>query len=127
MRGSSLMVAGMPAYVRMNDQQQLLARRQREPYGEHVLFDFRAETGSQWPYLPPFADTSFSCTVTLLSRSESTTVPAGEFKDCYQFYFDSRWIDGDWWFLIAPGTGIVRFGGGIGFDYKLVEFMDAGR
>jgi len=125
MRGSQLMVAGMPAYVRMNDQQQLLVRRQREPYAEHVLFDFGAEPGSRWRYLPPFADTLYYGTVTLVSRSESTTVPAGEFKDCYLFHFKSASMtDSDWGWLIAPGTGIIHFGGGLGFEYKLMKFVE---
>ncbi len=55
MRGSSLMIAGMPAYVRLNDRNQLVVRRRIEPEGEYVLFDFDAEPESQcgaresWP------------------------------------------------------------------------------
>jgi hypothetical protein len=125
MRGSSLIVAGVPAYVRMNDQEQLLVRRQRKPETEHVLFDFGAKPGSQWVYLPPFADTLNYGTVTLVSRSDSTTVPAGDFKDCYLFHFKSASMtDSDWGWLIAPGTGIVHFGGGLGFEYKLVKFVE---
>lgn len=127
MEGTSLKIAGMPAYVRMNDQGQLLVRRQREPYGEHVLFDFGAELGGQWRYLPPFADTLHYATVKLVSCSDSTVVPAGKFKDCYEFHFDAIMTDSDWYWLISPGTGVVHFGGGYGFDCKLVEFVEGER
>jgi hypothetical protein len=124
MRGTSLAVAGMPTNVRLNAQNQFLVRREIAPYGEYVLFDFGAEVGSEWQFLGPRADTSYSGTVTLISRSDSASVPAGEFRGCYLFHYKSaRWTDSDYGWLIAPNKGIVHFGGGLGHDVKLVEFI----
>jgi hypothetical protein len=122
MRGSSLEIVGMPAHVRLNDQQQLVVRSPAG--GEQVFFDFGAEPGSTWDYVWP--ETGLPYTATLDSRLESVTVPAGGFKDCYLFVFRAKHaVDANWGFWIAPQVGIVKFGGGKGVKYELVEFIRA--
>lgn len=124
MRGSSLEIAGMPAHVRMNDQEQFLVWWPE--VGEQVFFDFGAETGSEWDY--SWSETCLDYTVRLESRSESGIVPAGEFSDCYLFVCTAAHaVDADWRFYVAPEVGIVDLGGGKGVHYQLVEFVEGER
>jgi hypothetical protein len=130
MRGSSLEIVDMPAYVRMNDEKQLIAWT--PVFEDQVFFDFGVETGSQWDYAwgyVPRRDKSDTVkveyTATLYSRSDTVAVPAGVFPDCCLFLFHAKHaVDADWGFWVAPETGIVKFGGGKGVEYELVEFVD---
>jgi hypothetical protein len=117
-----------PVYVRMNDQQQLVVRHEVEPLSEYVLLDFGADPGDSWPCFFPDCDTLSWGKMGLIRRSDSLTVAAGTFRDCYFFgYFPVVTDSGlRWW--VAPGTGIVKIGFVTepGVDlYELVEFVEA--
>jgi hypothetical protein len=70
---------------------------------EHVWVDFDAQVGDRWELvLPP------GWTVELQSKSDTVTVPAGTFTNCYRFYFHFNGNDNDWVEWYAPGIGPVK-------------------
>jgi len=91
---------------RMNDRNQLLIRADEADPLESILFDFGVPVGSSWqfavkPELP-------APTVTLLSKNDVVTVPAGTYTGCYTFFFDiPDQVDEDVTYVVAPDVGLV--------------------
>jgi hypothetical protein len=118
---------GQPISVRMNDQQQLVVRRDHESCDEYVLFDFGLEPGDRWAFGSPCSDTLQSDVMIFHSRVDSVTVPAGTYRDCYEFVWDPSITDSGASWTIAPGVGVVSFvritlAGSR--SYALVEFVE---
>jgi hypothetical protein len=91
---------------------------------DYVLFNFNAEVGQSWE-LPVEYGCSFGNKITLVSKNDTVTTPAGVFI-CYHFEHQPSCIDAgifDTWF--AEGIGKVRtisdnFAGIM--DYQLTEY-----
>ncbi len=89
------------ALLRMTWDNKLIVR---DNNAEQVWVDFSANIGDSWKVTTPFAD----WTVHLESKSDTVTVPAGTFTDCYRFWFQFHGADNDWVEWYAPGVGPVR-------------------
>lgn len=73
---------------------------------EFLLYDFSADTGDSW-WAPDPLDNENLGIVTLVSKSDTVTIPAGTFIDCYHFHhFLGDDYAYDEWF--APGVGLVQ-------------------
>jgi hypothetical protein len=85
----------------------------------YLWYDFSADTGQSW-IAHESEDVEF--TVTLLSKTETITTPAGTFDNCYHFYFAGI-IDNEWEEWFAPGAGIVKrvLHGFAFFEWELID------
>jgi len=106
------------AWLRMTEMNQLLVRQEAT---EQVWLDFAAEVGAAWTVHGPDGQTKW--TVHLESKSDTVTVPAGTFVQCYRFYFQFNGADNDLVEWYAPGVGAVKRDlYGIGFiEFPLLE------
>jgi hypothetical protein len=72
---------------------------------EQTLFDFSVPVGTSWV----MRIGEFDLVVTVENRDlPNVVVPAGTFNGC--FYFSVKRpgvLDGDLWFVVAPGTGVL--------------------
>ena len=87
-----------------------------------LWLDFGATVGQ--PYTVRFPGTEAQYDVTLESRSDTVTVAAGTFTDCYKFHWDFHGADNDFDEWYAPGVGLVMrilYGFGI-IEYELAQF-----
>ena len=65
-------------------------------------------------------------TVTLVSKTDEVTVPAGTFSGCYTFFFDvSNSIADDLTYVVAPNVGLVKLLEHSGVTYELTEYDPA--
>jgi len=84
---------------------------------ENVWVDFAAEVGDRWKV----SDGASIWTVELQSKTDTVTVPAGTFTNCYRFWFDFGCCDNDWveWYTLGIGP-VKRILYGIGvIEYPL--------
>lgn len=79
---------------------------------EVMRYNFDAPVGASWPYPGGI--------MTLESREEKITVPAGTFTRCVKFHYAFHGRDGDWDEWYAPGIGPVKR---IQFGYAIVEYV----
>ncbi len=88
---------------------------------EQVWIKFGAEIGDSWEVRS--ADSSVVWTVHLQSVSDTVRVEAGEFSDCFRFYFQFHGADNDWVEWYAPGIGPVKrdLSGIAFFEFDLQE------
>jgi hypothetical protein len=90
--------------LRLTEENKLTYRLDPMSVIEHTWVDFSAEIGEQWKVAQPME----TWTVELQSRTDTVTVPAGTFTDCYRFYFRFSGDDNDWIEWYAPGVGPVK-------------------
>ncbi len=93
---------GQAAAVCFRDNKLMLASGETT----QVWLDFSAPTGHKWTVYVPGSDRGW--TVTLESTSDTVTVPAGTFTNCYRFFFDFGCCDNSWAEWYAPGVGPVK-------------------
>jgi hypothetical protein len=82
---------------------------------EHTWVDFGAEIGEQWALAPGEG----RWTVELQSKTDTVTVPAGTFTECYRFFFDWGCCDNSWVEWYAPGIGPVKR---LHLGFALIEY-----
>ncbi len=109
--------------VRM-DSGRLLVRKSETSALESVLFDFTADAGESWEYA---VGTDVPApTVTLISKTDVVTVPAGTYTDCYTFFFDiSDDAVLDMTYVVAPEVGAIRILEHSGVSYDLTDYVPA--
>jgi hypothetical protein len=90
--------------LRLTEENKLTFRLDPMSVIEHTWVDFGAEIGEQWTVTLPIE----TWTVELQSTTDTVTVPAGTFTDCYRFYFRFSGDDNDWIEWYAPGVGPVK-------------------
>jgi hypothetical protein len=90
--------------LRLTEENKLTYRLDPMSVIEHTWVDFGAEIGEKWIVPHPTA----TWTVELQSKTDTVTVPAGTFIDCYRFYFRFSGADNDWIEWYAPGVGPVK-------------------
>lgn len=102
----------------------LLVRESETSTLESVLFDFNANAGVSWEYA---VSTDVPApTVTLISRTDVVTVPAGTYTDCYTFFFDiSGDVVLDITYVVAPEVGVIRILEHSGVSYDLTNYVPA--
>jgi hypothetical protein len=72
---------------------------------EFQLFDFTADTGASWD-LPSGYDCSFGNKITLISKNDTISTPAGTFYNCFNFQHTTDCSDGgiyNTWFVKEIG------------------------
>ncbi|MDO9548882.1 MAG: HEAT repeat domain-containing protein, partial [Candidatus Marinimicrobia bacterium] len=84
-------------YLRMSSDNKLFLRYEEK---EQLWLDFSAAVGDSWIVT--------EWTVYLQSKTDTITVPAGTFTNCYQFWFSFGCCDNDWVEWYAPGIGPVK-------------------
>ncbi len=89
--------------LRMTSDNKLLLR---DSTTEQVWLDFSAKIGDNWKVAAP--DGFSEWTVQLQSKTDTVTVPAGTFTNCYRFWFQFDGADNDWVEWYAPGVGPVK-------------------
>jgi len=101
-------------YLRMSSDNKLYHRF--EDY-EQLWLDFSADIGDSWIVkdLPDLNE----WTVFLQSKTDTITVSAGKFTNCYQFWFRFEGMDNDWVEWYAPGIGPVKR---ILYGYGVIEY-----
>jgi hypothetical protein len=108
-------------FARTNNRGQLLVR-ETENDPESVLFDFQAPVGSAWTAAA--SPGSPAPTVTLVSKTDAVTVPAGTYTGCYTFFYDvSDDIASDITYVVAPGVGLVYVLLHSGVSYSLEQYV----
>lgn len=91
------------AYVRFGEDNKLAVATADTP---RCWLDFAAEIGQTWIVFAPGSGSHW--TVSLESTSDTVTVPAGTFANCYRFLFRFSGSDNDWVEWYAPGVGPVK-------------------
>lgn len=88
---------------------------------EQVWLDFYTAVGDSWHVMAP--DVGSEWTVFMQSKTDTVSVPAGTFTNCYRFRFQWEGVDNDWEEWYAPGVGPVRriYYGAIVYDYQLTS------
>lgn len=111
--------------LQMTDDNKILMHNATEQ--EQVWLDFSAAVGDSWRVTAP--DGSAEWTVFLQSKTDTITVPAGTFTDCYRFGFNSEWLDNNWEEWYARGVGPVQrvIYGAIVYKYELFQAQVNGK
>ncbi|HEX9973654.1 MAG TPA: T9SS type A sorting domain-containing protein [bacterium] len=91
------------ALLRMTDDNKLLLR---DNASEQAWLYFSANIGDSWKITAPGGGSEWM--VHLQSKSDTVTVPAGTFTNCYRFWFQFNGTDNDWIEWYAPGIGPVK-------------------
>jgi len=89
--------------LRMTSDNKLLMRSDTT---EQVWLDFSANIGDSWKVTAPGGGSEW--TVHLQSKTDTVTVPAGTFTNCFRFWFQFNGADNDWVEWYAPGVGPVK-------------------
>ncbi len=89
--------------LRMTSDNKILLR---DNITEQVWLDFSANIGDNWKITAPGGGSEW--TVHLQSKTDTVTVPAGTFTNCYRFWFQFNDADNDWVEWYAPGFGPVK-------------------
>lgn len=84
---------------------------------EQLWLDFSANVGDSWTVTSQ--DSLTIWTVFLQSKTDTITVPAGRFTNCYKFWFSFGCCDNDWVEWYAPGIGPVKR---ILYGFGIVEY-----
>lgn len=100
------------ALLRMTSDNTLLIRAHDS---EQMWLDFAANIGDSWPVKTPLSEWS----VHLESKTDTITVPAGTFTNCYRFWFQFNGADNDWLEWYAPGVGPVKR---ILYGFAVIEY-----
>ncbi|MCK6561827.1 right-handed parallel beta-helix repeat-containing protein [bacterium] len=90
--------------LRLTEENRLAYRFDPMSVIEHTWVDFSAEIGEQWT----LALGEEKWMVELQSKTDTVTVPAGTFTECYRFFFDWGCCDNSWIEWYAPGVGPVK-------------------
>lgn len=109
--------------VRM-EEGRLLTRESELTDLESVLFDFNANPGDSWAFaVAPDVPVP---TVTMVSKTDEVTVPAGTFTGCYTFFFNvSNQITQDVTYVVAPDVGLIKMLEHSGVSYELTSYTPA--
>jgi len=89
----------------------------RDNVAEQVWLDFSANIGDNWKVTAPGCGSEW--TVHLQSKTDTVTVPAGTFTNCYRFWFQFNGADNDWVEWYAPGVGPVKR---ILYGFAVIEY-----
>jgi hypothetical protein len=100
--------------LRMTDDNKLLLR---DNAGEQIWLDFSAAVGDTWIVTEPGGDLKWK--VHLQSKTDTVTVHAGTFTNCYRFWFDFGCCDNDWVEWYAPNVGPVKR---ILYGFAVIEY-----
>ncbi|MBL7067905.1 MAG: T9SS type A sorting domain-containing protein [Candidatus Marinimicrobia bacterium] len=101
-------------YFHMSSDNKLYSRSEDH---EQLWLDFSAEVGDSWTV--PDQPSLTVWTVFLQSKTDTITVPAGTFTNCYQFWFSFGCCDNDWVEWYAPGIGPVKR---ILYGFGIIEY-----
>jgi hypothetical protein len=102
------------ALLRMTSDNKLVLR---DNTTEQVWLDFSANIGDNWKVTAPGGGSEW--TVHLQSKTDTVTVPAGTFTNCYRFWFQFNGADNDWVEWYAPGVGPVKR---ILYGFAVIEY-----
>ena len=100
--------------LRMTSTNKLLMRSDST---EQVWLDFSANIGDSWKVIAPGGGAEWN--VHLQSKTDTVTVPASTFTNCYRFWFQFAGADNDWVEWYAPGVGPVKR---ILYGFAVIEY-----
>lgn len=98
-------VRGLPDSVRVDSNGNIIILRQTK---EQIFYKLNANTGDSWNFIDTIGGREYNYKVTLKSKTDTVSVHAGKFTNCFRFFFDApNSRDEEFTDWLAPNIGQI--------------------